>query len=239
MLGHNGAGKSTLISILSGIDIPTSGNCTIYGHDLITEINEIRNFISVCPQESVFFKDFSVEENLTLFGLLKKVEPEELKFEINSLLVNLGLMDNINTKICDLSGGQERKLMVSLALLGDNKVIILDEPSKYIHKPYFSGVDPNSRNLIWSTIQAYKRNRIIILSTHFMEEADFLGDRIGILSHGKLLSCGRNQFLKNGFGNGYNLTLSKGCGFNYTKLDELIFKHVYINSIVDKQKRIA
>ena len=117
------------------------------------------------------------------------------------MLAEVGLKEKANAKSSTLSGGQKRKLSLGIALIGDSKVVILDEPT--------SGMDPYSRRSTWNIIQKHKRGRVILLTTHFLDEADKLGDRVAIMAHGKLMCCGSPLFLKNRFGVGYSLTIVK------------------------------
>jgi ABC-type multidrug transport system ATPase subunit len=124
----------------------------------------------------------------------------------------------LKTKSSDLSGGMKRRLSVAMALIGDSKVIILDEPT--------SGLDPFNRRGIWELVRKYKKDRTIILTTHFMEEADALSDRIAIMNHGEVKCCGSPMFLKNLYGSGYRLTASKSDKFNQINYLNLIQKNV-------------
>jgi ATP-binding cassette subfamily A (ABC1) protein 3 len=121
--------------------------------------------------------------------------------EIEKMLKEVDLEYKKDTRASDLSGGQKRKLSVAIAIIGGSKVVMLDEPT--------SGMDLTARRILWNMLKSYKQDRIIILTTHYMDEADSLGDRIGIMSEGKLVCLGSPLFLKNKFGVGYNLTLVK------------------------------
>lgn len=131
LLGHNGAGKSTVISLLNGLYEPTSGTSIIYNYDLITELDEIRKIISVCPQENILYDELTVKEHLLFFGDIREVDRVDLEKQITVMMRDLGMVDKLEEKADSLSGGQKRKLMVALALIGNSKVIILDEPSRY------------------------------------------------------------------------------------------------------------
>jgi ATP-binding cassette subfamily A (ABC1) protein 1 len=129
------------------------------------------------------------------------VAPAEVANEAKKMLAEVGLKEKANAKSSTLSGGQKRKLSLGIALIGDSKVVILDEPT--------SGMDPFSRRSTWNIIQRNKRGRVILLTTHFLDEADKLGDRVAIMAQGKLMCCGSPLFLKNRFGVGYTLTIVK------------------------------
>ncbi|XP_052037787.1 ATP-binding cassette sub-family A member 2 isoform X2 [Apodemus sylvaticus] len=200
-LGHNGAGKTTTMSILTGLFPPTSGSATIYGHDIRTEMDEIRKNLGMCPQHNVLFDRLTVEEHLWFYSRLKSMAQEEIRKEMDKMIEDLELSHKRHSLVQTLSGGMKRKLSVAIAFVGGSRAIILDEPT--------AGVDPYARRAIWDLILKYKPGRTILLSTHHMDEADLLGDRIAIISHGKLKCCGSPLFLKGAYGDGYRLTLVK------------------------------
>ncbi|XP_040010575.1 ATP-binding cassette sub-family A member 2 isoform X1 [Xiphias gladius] len=200
-LGHNGAGKTTTMSILTGLFPPTSGSATIYGHDIRTEMERIRQNLGMCPQHNVLFDKLSVEEHLWFYSRLKGMAEEDIRKEMDKMIVDLELSDKRHSLVQTLSGGMKRKLSVAIAFVGGSRAVILDEPT--------AGVDPYARRAIWDLILKYKQGRTILLSTHHMDEADLLGDRIAIISHGKLKCCGSPLFLKSTYGDGYKLTLVK------------------------------
>ncbi|XP_053180211.1 phospholipid-transporting ATPase ABCA1b isoform X1 [Scomber japonicus] len=200
-LGHNGAGKTTTMSILTGLFPPTSGTAYILGRDIRTELSAIRQSLGVCPQHNVLFSMLTVEEHIWFYARLKGLSEEQVKGEIEQILQDTGLPHKRNARTSTLSGGMQRKLSVALAFVGGSKVVILDEPT--------AGVDPYARRGIWDLLLNYRQDRTIILSTHHMDEADILGDRIAIISHGKLCCVGSSLYLKNQLGTGYYLTLVK------------------------------
>ncbi|CAL8300626.1 unnamed protein product [Arctogadus glacialis] len=200
-LGHNGAGKTTTMSILTGLFPPTSGTAYIMGKDIRTELSAIRQSLGVCPQHNVLFSMLTVEEHIWFYGRLKGLTEEQVAVEIEQILKDTGLPHKRAAPARTLSGGMQRKLSVALAFVGGSKVVILDEPT--------AGVDPYARRGIWDLLLNYRQDRTIILSTHHMDEADILGDRIAIISHGKLCCVGSSLFLKTQLGTGYYLTLVK------------------------------
>ncbi|XP_063752505.1 ATP-binding cassette sub-family A member 2 isoform X2 [Eleginops maclovinus] len=200
-LGHNGAGKTTTMSILTGLFPPTSGSATIYGHDIRTEMDRIRQNLGMCPQHNVLFDKLSVEEHLWFYSRLKGMAEEDIRKEMDKMILDLELSHKRHSLVQTLSGGMKRKLSVAIAFVGGSRAVILDEPT--------AGVDPYARRAIWDLILKYKQGRTILLSTHHMDEADLLGDRIAIISHGKLKCCGSPLFLKSTYGDGYKLTLVK------------------------------
>uniref|UniRef100_A0AAQ4RHZ0 P-type phospholipid transporter n=1 Tax=Gasterosteus aculeatus aculeatus TaxID=481459 RepID=A0AAQ4RHZ0_GASAC len=198
-LGHNGAGKTTTMSILTGLFPPTSGTALINGYDILTDMDSIRKYLGMCPQHNVLFNDLTVEEHIYFYARLKGRSRDEVKIEMDQMLKDVGLPHKRKELAKNLSGGMQRKLSVAIAFVGGSKIVILDEPT--------AGVDPYARRGIWELLLKYKQGRTIILSTHHMDEADILGDRIAIISHGKMRCFGSSLFLKKRFGSGYYLTL--------------------------------
>ncbi|KAF4105040.1 phospholipid-transporting ATPase ABCA1b [Onychostoma macrolepis] len=200
-LGHNGAGKTTTMSILTGLFPPTSGTAYIMGKDIRSELSSIRRSLGVCPQHNVLFSMLTVEEHIWFYARLKGLSEEDVKAEMEQILTDTGLPHKRKCRTSQLSGGMQRKLSVALAFVGGSRVVILDEPT--------AGVDPYARRGIWDLLLKYRAGRTILLSTHHMDEADILGDRIAIISHGKLCCVGSSLFLKTQLGTGYYLTLVK------------------------------
>ncbi|KAL6118634.1 uncharacterized protein ACO6RY_03402 [Pungitius sinensis] len=198
-LGHNGAGKTTTMSILTGLFPPTSGTALINGYDILTDMDSIRKYLGMCPQHNVLFNDLTVEEHIYFYARLKGRSRAEVKIEMDQMIKDVGLPHKRKELAKNLSGGMQRKLSVAIAFVGGSKVVILDEPT--------AGVDPYARRGIWELLLKYKQGRTIILSTHHMDEADILGDRIAIISQGKMRCFGSSLFLKKRFGSGYYLTL--------------------------------
>eukprot|EP00468_Gymnochlora_sp_CCMP2014_P002772 CAMPEP_0167748496 /NCGR_PEP_ID=MMETSP0110_2-20121227/4870_1 /TAXON_ID=629695 /ORGANISM="Gymnochlora sp., Strain CCMP2014" /LENGTH=1828 /DNA_ID=CAMNT_0007633517 /DNA_START=234 /DNA_END=5720 /DNA_ORIENTATION=- len=201
LLGHNGAGKSTTIGVLTGLFPPTSGDIMYGRQDMIANMDSIRSCMGVCPQHDILFESLTVAEHLEFYGLLKGVSRSVLSQEIKDKMAQLELTDKRNAIVKTLSGGQKRRLSIAIALIGNARIVFLDEPT--------AGVDPLSRHQVWSILQRYKRNTILILTTHHMDEADLLGDRVAIMAHGKLRCYGTSLFLKNRLGNGYHLDMVK------------------------------
>ncbi|XP_050403065.1 phospholipid-transporting ATPase ABCA1 isoform X2 [Patella vulgata] len=210
-LGHNGAGKTTTMSILTGLFPPTEGTAYIYGKDIRTDMDEIRHSLGMCPQHNVLFDKLTVEDHIWFYARLKGQTDSQVRAEMPKMIEDVGLVNKAKERSENLSGGMKRKLSVAVAFVGGSKTVILDEPT--------AGVDPYARRSIWDLLLKFRSGRTIILSTHHMDEADVLGDRIAIISHGKLCCAGSSLFLKNKFGSGYYLTLVKG-GIIGTKDDE-------------------
>jgi ATP-binding cassette, subfamily A (ABC1), member 3 len=205
LLGHNGAGKTTTINLLTGAVAPTSGTALVAGKDIRTQMGEIRRDIGICMQHDCLFPRLTVREHVEFYsrlkGLYEEMEKDEADKLVDQSIEDVALWDKRDTFSSNLSGGMKRKLSLAIAFCGGSKVVVLDEPT--------SGMDPFSRRFTWNVIRHYRQNRIIILTTHFMDEADILGDRIAIMSEGKLSCVGSSLFLKKAFGFGYQLTIEK------------------------------
>jgi ABC-type multidrug transport system ATPase subunit len=204
LLGHNGAGKSTTINMLTGLIGTTSGNVQILGRELDTELAAIRQNMGYCPQHDLLYPTLSVREHLELYADIKGATTDEDLREkmILDIIDEVGLAkDNKEHALSmTLSGGQKRKLSVAIALLNNSPIVLLDEPS--------SGMDVAAQRDLWKLIQSSKKNRVVLLTTHSMEEAE-IGDRIAILAHSRLQCVGTSHYLKNAYGVGYTLTVTK------------------------------
>ncbi|XP_038048297.1 ATP-binding cassette sub-family A member 5-like [Patiria miniata] len=216
LLGHNGAGKTTLINTLTGLITADSGQATICGYSIRDPIQmqKIRSMMGVCPQDNTIIEALSAKEQLTVYAGMKGVPPERLDAEVTKILQLTMLEESANTKSKDLSGGQKRKLCVGLALIGDPKILFLDEPS--------SGMDPYSRRQLWNLLKNQRQGRIMVLTTHFMDEADILADWKAVMSKGSLRCYGSSLFLKNRFGIGYHLGMVVEQDVDVDSITELI-----------------
>ena len=208
LLGHNGAGKSTLISILTGLYSSNEGEVEYNNLNILNENNMInfRKILGICPQNDVLFPKLTVIEHLNLFCIFKGLTNDKIiKLEIEKSLHDFSLENKKDTLIENLSGGQKRKLSIAIALIGGSKIIFLDEPT--------SGMDITSRRNLWDILKRYCDDRIIILTTHYMEEASILGKRIGIISNGNLICLGSSLFLIEKFGKfiSINVIKDKDC----------------------------
>ncbi|CAB3246103.1 unnamed protein product [Arctia plantaginis] len=220
VLGHNGAGKSTLFNILTGLTAPTAGTAYVYGLDIRdpNDMHEIRQMIGVCPQQDVLFDLLSVKEHLQFFAAVKGIPRKRRSEEIHKALSEVGLLDQSGVFSKHLSGGQKRKLSIAIAFIGDPKIIILDEPT--------AGVDPVSRRQTWRILQRARHGKVLLLTTHFMDEADILGDRKAVISKGRVRCAGTSLFLKNKFGIGYHLTLVLDGACREHQITRLVRGHV-------------
>jgi ATP-binding cassette subfamily A (ABC1) protein 3 len=219
LLGHNGAGKTTTISILTGLLEPTSGEALIRGYSIknTNELGLIRLSLGVCPQHNVLFDTLTVEEHLVFYGGLKgfwEGSKTSLNNEVMHKVKEVGLTEKVLVPSMSLSGGMKRKLSVAIALMGDAKMVFLDEPT--------SGMDPYSRRSTWDILRNNREGRVMVLTTHFMDEADLLGDRIAIMADGELRCVGSSLFLKNRYGAGYSLVMVKGEACNEAAISQLV-----------------
>ena len=221
LLGHNGAGKTTLISTLTGLYEATEGNAFYDGDDILigNNMDKFRLKIGICPQHDVLFEDLTIKEHLNMFSIFKGVPSDHIDEEVNKSLKDFKLEEIKDITVSDLSAGQKRQLSIAIALIGGSKVIFLDEPS--------SGMDVSSRRNLWEILKRQSENKIIILTTHYMEEASVLGNRIGIINKGKMKCIGTPLFLVEKFGKYMSINLYK---------DEEANNENIINYINDKIK---
>ena len=192
-LGPNGAGKTTSINMMVGLLSPTSGHVFIDGK----EVKQIeKGIIGICPQELVLWDYLTCRESLMLMGNLYEVPKDKLKKRVDKLLDELFLTEKANSVVSQLSGGMKRRLNLALALVHEPDIVVLDEPSE--------GLDPQSRRVLWNYIRSIRDNegKTVILTTHLMDEADRLSDRIAIIDHGKLLQLDTPSNLKKETGEG-------------------------------------
>lgn len=218
LLGQNGAGKSTTISMLIGMMEPTSGTAIINGIDIRKNMDFARCSMGFCPQHNILFDELTVQENIQFFCSLKGVSKKVAKREAIRYMQLLELYDKRNAMSSTLSGGMKRKLSVVIALCGQSKVVFLDEPT--------SGMDPGARRTLWDILLAEKKGRTILLTTHFMDEADVLSDRIAILADGELKCAGSTFFLKKRFGTGYHLICEKDRYCDSNQITKLLRQHI-------------
>uniref|UniRef100_A0A6Q2ZBC5 ABC transporter domain-containing protein n=1 Tax=Esox lucius TaxID=8010 RepID=A0A6Q2ZBC5_ESOLU len=218
LLGHNGAGKTTTLSMLTGLFPPSSGRAYINGYDISQDMALIRRSLGLCPQHDVLFDNLTVREHLLFYAQLKGYPCEKIPDEVDRIIRILNLEDKRNAYSKTLSGGMKRKLSIGIGLIGDSKVVMLDEPT--------SGMDPSARRATWDLLQGEKRGRTILLTTHFMDEADLLGDRIAIMAEGELQCCGSPLFLKNKYGAGYHMVIVKDALCNVSEITRLV--HMYV-----------
>ena len=183
LLGPNGAGKTTTINVLCGLTPPSSGSVKVAGHDIQKETAQVKKLIGVCPQETPVYTHLTGRENIELFGNLYEMPREKLKERTEKLLQILGLSEDADRRVGKYSGGMKRRLNLIMALIHDPEIAFLDEPTV--------AMDPQARHAVWEFIKELKKaEKTVILTTHYMEEAQELCDRVGIIDHGKLIALG-------------------------------------------------
>jgi ABC-2 type transport system ATP-binding protein len=181
LLGPNGAGKTTTINILCGILTPDGGTATVAGYDVQSEAAEIKEMIGVSPQEPAFYPYLTGRENIELMGNLHCLPGPEIKKRTEDLIEKVGLAGGSRRKASGYSGGMVRRTSLAMALVQDPDIAFLDEPTV--------GMDPQSRRATWDLIRELKeRGKTVILTTHYIEEAEALANRVGIIDYGKLIA---------------------------------------------------
>lgn len=202
LLGPNGAGKTTTINCLTGVIPASGGDALVYGEVLSSSggMDRIRSMMGVCPQFDVLWSELTGLEHLTIYGNIKGLPGKLVRQQSKQLLEQVRLTAAGRLRSGSYSGGMKRRLSVACALLGDPHIVFLDEPT--------TGMDPISRRHVWDIIETAKAGRAIVLTTHSMEEADVLGDRIAIMARGRLRCIGSSIHLKHRFGSGYQLSVS-------------------------------
>ncbi len=233
ILGQNGAGKTTLFSLIVGTQVATSGSIFVQGKDVALDTNEARKTMGFCSQDDTLFHDLTVREHIWFFTTLKTGIPPNDN-EINELLCKSKFQEFEHKTAKVLSGGTKRKLSICLAFCGSTQVILLDEPT--------SGVDPSSRRAIWRVLNEFKEGRTIIMSTHFMEEADEIGDKIAILSFGNVLAFDSSVGLKQRFAKFYKLVVASNdidtLQWIYQQIWTIYEEELYINQGVEETEYI-
>jgi len=188
LLGPNGAGKTTTLNMLCCLLKPTSGTASIMGYDINQQPFKIKEIIGVSPQETVLSERLNSQENLNLIGKVHGISSRELKIRSQQLLETMGLTGRAKDQVKKFSGGMKRRLNIMMALIHNPEVLFLDEPTL--------GLDPQARRAIWEYIVRLKGEKTILLTSHYMDEADFLADRIGIMDEGKIVALGTSSELK-------------------------------------------
>jgi len=188
LLGPNGAGKTTTINMLCCLLRPTSGSATIMGYDINQQPFDIKGAIGVSPQETVLSERLNCWENLALVGKIHGLSSTEIRKRSQELIEAVGLAERAKDQVRKFSGGMKRRLNIMMALIHNPEVLFLDEPTL--------GLDPQARRAIWEYIFRLKGEKTILLTTHYMDEADFLADRIGIMDEGKIVALGTSTELK-------------------------------------------
>ena len=188
LLGVNGAGKTTTIRMLTGLSAVTEGEAVVMGHSVKTDLQEVKKITNISPQETAVAGHLTVKENLAFIGKIYGLTKEQTQKNIESVFQTLHLDEVQNQKAKTLSGGWQRRLSIAMALITDPKIIFLDEPTL--------GLDVLSRRELWKIISALNGKVTIILTTHYLDEAEALCDRIAIMAKGKLMALGTAAELK-------------------------------------------
>ena len=188
LLGPNGAGKTTTISMLSTLYAPTSGDATIGGHSISKDPMGVRNIIGVVPQDLALYEDLTAKENLIFWGQMYGLSGKPLTSRVDEVLGQIGLTDKAKDRVKTYSGGMKRRVNIGVGLLHKPRLLFMDEPTV--------GIDPQSRRAILDTVKDLnKQGMTVLYTTHYMEEAEELSDRVGIIDHGQLIAIGTQKEL--------------------------------------------
>ena len=203
LLGPNGAGKTTTISMLSTLYVPTSGEATVGGHSITKEPMAVRNLIGVVPQDLALYEDLTARENLSFWGQMYGLSGKTLNSRIEEVLEQIGLADKAKQRVKTYSGGMKRRVNIGVGLLHKPKLLFMDEPTV--------GIDPQSRRAILDSVKDLnKQGMTVLYTTHYMEEAAELSDRVGIMDHGELIALGTQAELTKQVGEMETLILHVG-----------------------------
>ena len=203
LLGPNGAGKTTTISVLSTLYAPTSGDAVIGGHSVARDPMAVRKLIGVVPQDLALYDDLTAKENLVFWGQMYDIKGRELQKRIDQVLDQIGLKDHANKRIKTFSGGMKRRVNIGVGLLHQPRLLFMDEPTV--------GIDPQSRRAILDSVKDLNRQGMTVLyTTHYMEEAQELSNRVGIIDHGDLIALGTQAELTHQVGEYESLELKLG-----------------------------
>ena len=202
LLGPNGAGKTTTIRILSTVLAADDGDVQIGGYSVLEDSDTVREVIGVCPQELALYPELSAIDNLMFFGRMAGLSGKSARDVANRHLEAVGLQDRAKDKVDHFSGGMKRRVNIAIALMSNPRLLFLDEPTV--------GIDPQSRNYIFETVEKLRNQGMTILyTTHYMEEADHLCDRLGIMDHGQMIRIGSPEELKSEIGDPNEVTLEQ------------------------------
>lgn len=188
LLGPNGAGKTTTISMLSTLYTPTAGDASIGGHSISKEPMAVKQVIGVVPQELALYEDLTARENLIFWGQMYGLSGKSLNSRVDEVLEQIGLVDKAKNQVKTYSGGMKRRVNIGVGLLHKPRLLFMDEPTV--------GIDPQSRRAILDTVKDLnKQGMTVLYTTHYMEEAEELSDRVGIIDHGELIALGTQDEL--------------------------------------------
>ena len=200
LLGPNGAGKTTTISMLSTLYTPTSGDAVIGGHSVTKDPMGVRNIIGVVPQDLALYEDLTARENLIFWGQMYNLSGKSLNTRVDEVLEQIGLTDKAKNRVKTFSGGMKRRVNIGVGLLHKPRLLFMDEPTV--------GIDPQSRRAILDTVKDLnKQGMTLLYTTHYMEEAEELSNRVGIIDHGELIAIGSQKELTQQVGQSETLIL--------------------------------
>ncbi len=226
LLGPNGAGKSTTIRMLTTLTRPSDGQVVVAGYDVSRQQLDVRRQIGVVLQQTSVDGDLTVWENMEFHGRMHHIPPQQRRRDIKSWLDYVELADRRDDKVKTLSGGMKRRLQIARALLHNPKILFLDEPTV--------GLDPQTRRRLWEIIQGLNQQGMtMLLTTHYMEEVEYLCDRIGILDQGKLIEIGTLDQLRQRHGEGIVMT-QRGDRWDYQFFPTLDAANQYLDQQPDK-----
>jgi ABC-2 type transport system ATP-binding protein len=215
LLGPNGAGKTTTISMLSTLYAPTSGDATLGGHSITRAPMSVRKLIGVVPQDIALYEELTARENLAFWGQMYNLNGKALNARIDEVLVQVGLTERAKDRVKTFSGGMKRRINIAAGLLHRPQLLFMDEPTV--------GIDPQSRRAILDTVKALNQEGMTVLyTTHYMEEAQELSDRVGIIDHGDLIALGSQDELTRQVGQSDTLLLHLGPEQDSTHLAEAL-----------------
>ena len=201
ILGPNGAGKTTLVRQITTELLPTSGAIRVFGHDVVAEPSAVKSLMGIVPQEAQLFEELTVHQVFRIFGKLRGLSSKDAPGRADELISDLHLKEHRNVTTIKLSGGLRRRVLVGIAALGNPRLMVLDEPT--------TGLDPQSRRDLWSLLRRYQeQGAAILLTTHYMEEAEALCDRVGIIQHGRLLALDTVANLRAAYSHDFKVTFS-------------------------------
>jgi len=207
LLGPNGAGKTTTISVLSTLYTPTSGDATIGGHSITKDPMSVREVIGMVPQDLALYEDLTARENLIFWGQMYNLSGKALHHRVDEVLEQIGLTDKAKNRVKTFSGGMKRRVNIGVGLLHKPRLLFMDEPTV--------GIDPQSRRAILDTVKDLnKQGMTVLYTTHYMEEAEELSNRVGIIDHGEMIALGTQKELTQQVGQSETLILHLEEGTN-------------------------
>ncbi|KAG5484800.1 hypothetical protein LSCM1_06626 [Leishmania martiniquensis] len=214
LLGHNGAGKTTVLNMMTGMVEPDEGDCYIYGSSVRTQLSEVRRQIGYCPQHNILWPELTCRDHLEFFGRIKGLKGWELENAVCRMLYETDLLEKIDQPAKRLSGGMKRRLSIAIAFVGGSRLVLLDEPT--------AGLDVGARRQTWELLRRMSEAHTLLLTTHYMDEADLLGHKIGIMSQGRLKCSGSSLFLKSRLGGGYCIVISVDPELDPDAVDDVV-----------------